>query len=144
MEYHRENSLGEFQKRLDETIAEGADQARVHLESQLVPLMESWEKNGQMQKQEWMEQLKKATEDLIGQYKNRLENVSNSWMLTAATTLGQNSQAILDTLAQSAEKRLRETFVEVLAGVGDTLKERLLNLSTDYGPESDDPAPRKK
>lgn len=144
MEYHRENSLGEFQKRLDETIAEGADQARVHLESQLVPLMESWEKNGQIQKQEWMAQLNKATEDLIGQYKNRLENVSNSWMLTAATTLGQNSQAILDTLAQSAEKRLRETFVEVLAGVGDTLKERLLNLSTDYGPEGDDPAPRKK
>lgn len=144
MEYHRENSLGEFQKRLDETIAEGAEQARVHLESQLVPLMESWEKNGHVQKQQWMEQLNKATEDLIGQYKNRLENVSNSWMLTAATTLGQNSQAILDTLAQSAEKRLRETFVEVLAGVGDTLKERLLNLSTDYGPDSDSPAPRKK
>ena len=144
MEYQRESSLGEFQKRLDETIAEGADQARVHLESQLVPLMESWEKNGQMQKQEWMEQLNKATEELIGQYKKRLENVSNSWMLTSATTLGQNSQAILDTLAQSAEKRLRETFVEVLAGVGETLKERLLELSTDYGPENDDPAPRKK
>ena len=144
MEYHRENSLGEFQKRLDETIAEGADQARVHLESQLVPLMESWEQSGKMHKQEWMDQLNKATEDLIGQYKSRLENVSNSWMLTSAATLGQNSQAILDNLAQSAEKRLRGTFVEVLAGIGDTVKERLQKLSTDYGSESDDPAPRKK
>ncbi len=144
MEYHRENSLGEFQKRLDETIAEGAAQARAHLESQLVPLMESWEQSGKMQKQEWMDQLNKATEDLIGQYKSRLENVSNSWMLTSAATLGQNSQAILDNLAQSAEKRLRGTFVEVLAGIGDTVKERLLKLSTDYGSESDDPAPRKK
>jgi hypothetical protein len=144
MEYHRENSLGEFQKRLDATIAEGADQARVRLESQLVPLMESWEQNGKTHKQEWMEQLNKATEDLIGQYKSRLENVSNSWMLTSAATLGQNSQAIIDNLAQSAEKRLRETFVEVLAGLGETLKERLLKLSTDYGPDSDDPAPRKK
>jgi hypothetical protein len=50
----------------------------------------------------------------------------------------------MDTLAKSAEKRLRETCAEVLAGMGDTLKERLLGLSTGFATEDDDETPGKK
>ena len=82
-----------------------------------------------------MEQLRKSTDESIEQYKTRLENASNSWLLASATTLGQNSQAILDTLAKAAEKRLRETCAEVLAGIGDTIKDRLMGISAGFSEE---------
>jgi hypothetical protein len=91
-----------------------------------------------------MEQLKKSNEEAIELYKTRLENASNSWLLASATTLGQHSQTVLDTIAKAAEKRLRETCSEVLGSMGDTLKARLLGLSTDFGPEPDDEFPPKK
>jgi hypothetical protein len=47
---------------------------------------------------------------------------------------------VLDTLAKSAEKRMRETVSGVLAGMGDTLKDRLLGISSDLDTE-DDPGP---
>ena len=144
MEFNREGSLTEFQKTIDEKVMEGVENARTHLQAQLMPLMEAWEARREAQQREWFEQLKAASDQTIEQYKGRLENASNSWLLASATTLGQNSQAILDTLAQAAEKRLRETCAEVLAGMGDTLKERLLGISTHFGPDDEERRNKKR
>ncbi len=146
VEYNREASLEEFQKALDHKMTQGVEQAQVFLQSQLAPLIEALEENRQKQQRDWIENLKKSTEESIEQYKSRLENASNSWLLASATTLGQHSQAVLDTLAKAAEKRMRESIAGVLAGMGDTLKDRLLGLSSDLGPEDedDDVAPPEK
>jgi hypothetical protein len=144
MEFGREGSLVEYQKMLDERMMLGVEQATVHLHSQLGPLLEEWESKRESEKKLWMEQLKKTNDEAIELYKTRLENASNSWLLASATTLGQHSQTVLDTIAKAAEKRLRETCSEVLGSMGDTLKARLLGLSTDFGPEPDDEFPPKK
>jgi hypothetical protein len=143
MEYNREVSLDEFQKKMDERLAQGVEHARAYLQTQLLPLMQKWEEGREAQQREWMEQLKKSANESIGDYKSRLENASNSWLLASATTLGQHSQAVLETIAKAAEKRLRETCADVLAGMGDTLKERLLGISSDFT-ASDDETPDDK
>jgi hypothetical protein len=99
--------------------------------------MEEWDAERESEKRVWMENLKKQNDESIVHYKTRLENASNSWLLASAATLGQNSQAMLDTLAKAAEKRIRETCADVLAGMGDTLKERLLGISTKFGAEDE-------
>ena len=144
MEFNREGSLAEFQQKLDERMMEGVEQARTFLQSQLAPLIETWEEKREAEKEEWKIQLKQSTEESIEQYKARLENASNSWLLASATTLGQHSQSVLDTIAKAAEKRLRDTCSQVLAGMGDTLKERLLGISTDLNTDEDEDSPKNK
>jgi hypothetical protein len=146
MEYNREESLTQFQKLLDDKMTQGVEQAQTYLQSQLVPLAESFEAQHQAQQRDWLGQLKKSTDESIEQYKARLENTSNSWLLASATTLGQHSQTVLDTLAKAAEKRMRESIAGVLAGMGDTLKDRLLGISSDFGADDEDDgeAPSKK
>jgi len=51
---------------------------------------------------------------------------------------------MLDTIAKAAEKRLRDTCSDVLAGMGDTLKERLLGMSSDFHTEEDEDSPKNK
>jgi hypothetical protein len=137
MEYNREGSLAQFQEVLDEKMMQGVEQAGTYLQSQLVPLLESWEAKREAEKLEWMEHIKKSSEESIEAYKARLENTTNGWLLASAATLGQNSQAVLDSLAKTAEKRMRETCSQVLAGMGDTLKERLLGISTTFNSAED-------
>lgn len=144
MEYNREGALAEFQRNLDEKMLSGIEQARDHLQTQLLSLIESFEAKRQAEQAEWMEQLKRSSDESIEAYKSRLENASNSWLLASATTLGQSSQAVMDTLSRSAEKRLREVCAEVLAGMGDTLKERLLGISSGFASEDEDGKPEKK
>ena len=138
MEFNREGSLAEFQKHIDTRMMESVEQASVHLQSQLIPMMEQWDAKREAEKKEWMERLKKSTDESIEAYKVRLENASNSWLLASATTLGQHSQTVLDTIAKAAEKRLRDTCSEVLAGMGDTLKSRLLGISDDMSADDAD------
>jgi hypothetical protein len=144
MEFNREGSLVEFQSQLDQRMLDGVEQARVYLQSQMMPIVENWQAQQEQEKKAWMERLKKATDENIEHYKERLENASNSWLLASATTLGQHSQTVLDTIAKAAEKRLRDTCSEVLSGMGDTLKNRLLGLSADFRPdEEDDDLPKQ-
>jgi hypothetical protein len=138
MDANRDGSLSEFQKTLEKTMLQNVEQAQVHFQSQIGPVIEALEANRQRQHQEWMSQLKKSTEESIEQYKTRLENASNSWLLASATTLGQHSQAVLDTLAKAAEKRMRESVAGVLAGMGDTLKDRLMGISSGIAAETDE------
>ncbi|HXX45688.1 MAG TPA: hypothetical protein VEJ38_13255 [Candidatus Acidoferrales bacterium] len=144
MEYVREQSLGDYEKALEERMAQNVEHAHMLLQNQLGPLVEAWETKRSQEQREWIEKVKKSADESIEQYKARLENASNSWLLASATTLGQHSQAVLDTLAKAAEKRMRETIAEVLAGMGDTLKDRLLGLSTNFSPEDEDEVPPKK
>jgi hypothetical protein len=144
MEYDREGALAEFQTSLDEKMLSGVEQARDNLQIQLMSLIESFEAKRQAEQAEWMEQIKKSADESIESYKARLENASNSWLLASATTLGQSSQAVMDTLSRSAEKRLREVCAEVLAGMGDTLKERLLGISSGFSTEEEGTKPEKK
>jgi len=144
MEFTREGALAEFQKTVDEGILNGVEQARAELQGQLQPLMEAMEAERQSQQKQLMELLQKSGNESIEEYKARLENASNSWLLASATTLGQHSQVVLDTLAKAAEKRLRDTCKDVLAGMGDTLKKRMLDISGDFtSDEDDEDLPRK-
>ena len=148
MDSNRENHLAVFQKSLEDRMLQAVEQAQIHLQSQIGPVVEALEASRLRQHQEWMERLKKSTDESIEQYKARLENASNSWLLASATTLGQHSQAVLDTLAKAAEKRMRESVAGVLAGMGDTLKDRLMGISSGIAAEGededDDPRPAKK
>ena len=143
IEYTRERSLVEFEKKMEARIAQSVEQAQIALQSQLGPIIEVWEAKRREQQEEWFEQVKKSANESIEQYKARLENASNSWLLASATTLGQHSQDVLDTLAKSAEKRMRDAIAEVLAGIGDTLKDRLFGISTNFSSEEDKEPPRK-
>ncbi len=140
MEFSREGVLAEFQKSMDERLQRGVDQAKERLHSELQPLMRAVDSTWQAKQREWIEQLQKTTDESIEQYKARLENASNSWLLASATTLGQHSQTVLDTIAKAAEKRLRDTCRDVLANMGDTLKERMLGLSSGFSDEEDGPS----
>ena len=143
MEFTREGSLAEYQKMLDDRMIEGVEQAGVHLQSQLIPLIEEWEARREAEKKEWMEHLKKTNDESIEAYKARLENASNSWLLASATTLGQHSQAVLDTIAKAAENASVKPAPKFSQLWATPLKSRLLGLSTDFGPQEDDEFPPK-
>jgi len=124
-------AMAEFENRLEERMVQGAAQARRDLEQQLKPLVEQFYTARDEEQGAWLERMKATVEESIVQYKDRLENASNSWLLASATMLGSHSKGVLDTLSHAAEERLRDTCSDVFANLGETLRSRLLGLSTD-------------
>ncbi|MFZ0700823.1 MAG: hypothetical protein WAN10_05980 [Candidatus Acidiferrales bacterium] len=139
-----EGAIAEFNAHLQQRLAEGAEEVRRNLEAQLQPLADEFHSRRDAEQSAWIERMKGTVEQSIEQYKERLENASNSWLLASATMLGQNSKGVLDTLSHAAEERLRTTCADVFANLGETLRARLLGLSSDVGGEKDKNPPEKK
>ncbi len=70
----------------------------------------------------------------MDEYKERLENASNSWLVTTVTKLNQRSESLIDELAASAEKRLKAVCGNVFTEMGETLRQRLAGLTAAFGP----------
>ncbi|MCL4524061.1 MAG: hypothetical protein M1453_04845 [Acidobacteria bacterium] len=121
----------EFQTRVAERLRQSVNEAKQEFQAQLVPVLETWRAEARANQEQWLQSLDRKGNESVEQFKLRLENVSNSWMVAAVTTLSQHSQGVLDSLAQAVEQRLRDTCAEVFAGVGENMRQRLLGMSED-------------
>jgi hypothetical protein len=129
-------TTSEFQTRVAERLRQSVNDAKQEFQTQLVPVLDGWREETRAQQEQWLQSLTRKENESVEQFKQRLENVSNSWMVAAVTTLSQHSQGVLDSLAKAVEQRLRDTCAEVFAGVGESMRQRLLGLSTDLKKES--------
>jgi vacuolar-type H+-ATPase subunit E/Vma4 len=82
-------------------------------------------------------------EQAAEQYKSRLENVSNQWMLATVASLDHQSREMISGIATAAEERLREACSQVFAGVGESLRERLREMAQSFTPPAEPPARAK-
>jgi hypothetical protein len=133
---HQE-SLPEFNTRLNEQIQAGVNNARDFLQAQFFPMIDSWKAQWESEQSDWLQRIGRASGEAVEQYKSRLENASNSWLLASSATFGQRSQAMLESMATTAEQRLRETCAQVLAAMGEMLRQRLVGLSSNVAPVDD-------
>lgn len=142
-----QEAMADFNALLEQRLAESAREMRRTLQEQLQPLIDDFHSKRDAEQDAWLERMKGTVEQSIDQYKERLENASNSWLLASATTLGQHSKGVLETLSHAAEERLRDTCADVFANLGETLRQRMMGISSDVGTEktaADKKPPEKK
>jgi hypothetical protein len=137
-----EKSANEFRSALMQQSQEGLAEARRELASQVDLAKDNLRIEGQTQEQHLRRTMASLAESALTEYKQRLENASNSWLVTTVSRLNQQSEAQIAALEQSAEQRLRETCNQVFAGLGETLRRRMLDVLAPPAEKSDVPGPK--
>ena len=82
-------------------------------------------------------------EQATEQYKSRLENVSNQWMLATVASLDHQSREMISGIAATAEEKLRQACAKVFDRVGESLRERLKEMAQDLTPPTEPPTRAK-
>jgi hypothetical protein len=113
---------------VDQRLKESQEKARAEFEA----LWESWRKMTAEQQEEVRSGLHRLGDEAVGEFRGRLENISNSWMVATVTTLNHQSRDVIAQIAATAEERLREASAEVFARFGDTLRERLQQIAAGF------------
>jgi hypothetical protein len=119
----------EFQNTLSQQTQQSLAQGKQELASQLDLAKDNLRSEAQSLDTELRTSLHSLSTRAMDEYKQRLENASNSWLLTTVTKLNQQSEGLLNQLAASTEKRLRAACSSVFAEIGETLRQRLAGLS---------------
>lgn len=136
----QEEFLLRFQAAMSDAVVKGVAEAEEKAQAGFATLWEAWRKMSENNLAEMRGAICKIHDESAEQYRGRLENISNSWMVATVTTLDHQSRDVIAKIAATAEEKLREASAEVFARFGDTLRERLQQIATGF----DKPTPPKQ
>ncbi len=128
--------LRRFQTSMTGAVEKGLQEAQQQVESSFAALLDSWKSMHESKQTELRGAFGKISDESAEQYRSRLENISNSWMVATVATLDHQSRDVIAKIATSAEERLREATSEVFSKFGDTLRERLQQIAQGFEPNN--------
>ncbi len=129
---HIGESLSEFQNRVARRMEQAVGEANQEFQTSLLPILDSLRTQREAQQREWSESLMRQSNESVESYKERLQNVSNSWMVASVTALNSHSQTLMNSLTLTAEQRLREACSQAFTGLAETLRDRMMGLSAEF------------
>jgi hypothetical protein len=141
LESDSRSTAGEFQRVLSQQAQQTVAQGRQELTSQVDQAKGSLRAEAQSLDRQMQTSMQSLTAHAMDEYKQRLENASNSWLVTTVTKLNQQSENLIDRLAATTEQRLRGVCSTVVAEVGETLRRRLTGLFPGDAPAPNAPHP---
>jgi hypothetical protein len=130
----QEGFLRRFQSSMGGALEAGVAEAQKKVSEGFGPLLDSWKAMTVAHQQEMQNIYAQTGEQAAEQYKSRLENVSNQWMLATVASLDHQSRDMISGIAATAEEKLREACAQVFAGVGESLRERLREMAQSFAP----------
>ena len=123
----------------DQTLAHGKQELTNHVDQSKDALrIES-----QARERQFQESLTSLGAFAMDEHKQRLDNASNSWLLTTVAKLNQQSEALIDDLAHTTETKLRAVCGAIFAEVGETLRQRLAGLAAPPAAPTNFPEEKK-
>jgi len=133
----QEDFLRRFQNGMSGAMEAGVAEANQRVQAGFEPLLESWKSMTGSQQREMQSVYSRLGEEAAAHYRERLDNVSNQWMLATVTSFDHQSRDSVTRIAASAEEKLRETCTKVFADIGDALRDRMQQIASRLDP----PAP---
>src|SRR6266850_2217371 len=124
--------LRRFQAAMGGALEAGVADGRKKVEEGFEPLLASWKSMTDAHQKEMERAYGQIGQQAVENYKSKLENVSNQWMLATVASLDHQSRDLISGIAATAEQRLREACAQVFAGVGESLRERLKEIASGF------------
>src|SRR6266705_3140635 len=133
----QEAFLRRFQSSMSGALEAGVAEAQKKVSEGFGPLLDSWKAMTLAHQQEMRGIYNQMGEQAAEQYKGRLDNVSNQWMLATVTSLDHRSREMISRIAATAEEKLREACTQVFERVGESLRERLREMAQNFTPPTE-------
>jgi hypothetical protein len=132
----QESFLKRFQAGMATALENGVREAQEKISDGFLPLWESWKAMTDKQQEELRVSMADLSSTATGEFKTRLENVSNTWLLTTVAKLDHQSRDVVSGLSASAEEKLRSACAEVFSNVGESLRKRLQEITAEFSKTS--------
>ena len=129
----QESFLRRFQTTMSGAVEAGVAEANQKVQAGFGPLLDAWKSMTEVQQAELRGLYARAGEQAAENFRGRLENVSNQWMLATVASLDHQSREVVSGIAATAEEKLRDTCTKVFSDIGESLRERLTQIASNLG-----------
>ena len=119
----------DFQRALSQHAQQTLAQGKQELSAQIDQAKASLFVQSQGLEQKLQASLNSFGTVAMSEHKQRLENASNSWLLTTVSKLNQQSESLIKQLSDETDKRLKGVCYDVFAEMGEVLRQRFAALA---------------
>jgi hypothetical protein len=127
----QEDFLRRFQEGMISVMETGVAEAHQRVQAGFEPLLESWKSMTGAQQREMQTIYSRIGEQAAEHFRERLDNVSNQWMLATVSSLDHQARESVARIAANAEEKLRETCTRVFSEIGNALRDRTQQSATN-------------
>ncbi len=128
----QESFLQRFQAGMAAALETEVREAQEKINDGFAPLWESWKARTEKQQEELRTSMADLSNRATGDFKTRLDNLSNTWLLTTVAKLDHQSRDVVSGLSASAEEKMRSACAEVFSNVGESLRRRLQEITEEF------------
>jgi hypothetical protein len=128
----QESFLRRFQNAMSGAMEAGVAEANEKVQGGFGPLLDAWKSMTEAQQAEMRRLYARVGEQAAENFRGRLENVSNQWMLATVASLDHQSREVVSGIAATAEEKLRDTCTRVFSDIGESLRERLTQIAASF------------
>ena len=132
---------------LESNIERGRDA----LKAEFAATLEEYRAEREAHQENWRASLEDLSGVAAEKYRDRLETMCDSWMVSSVRRLNEHGQNVIESLMRTADQGLRDSCAKVFDGLGEMLRERATNAAGVAGfapPQSRDageqPTPRNE
>ena len=100
--------LEDFHQRANVEIDQAASNVQQNFKSSLTLIADEIRANSEARQRVWQDEVAQSSEQHSAQFRQKLETIVRSSMVTAISALNENSRVLLDSLSKEAEEQLRE------------------------------------
>jgi len=126
----------EFQRALSQHAQQSLALGKQELGIQIDQAKDTLVIESQAQERQFRASLTSHAAVAMDAHSERLENASNSWLLTTVTKLNQQSETLIAELADTTDRKLKAVCGSVFSEMGETLRQRLAGLAAPLGSPS--------
>ena len=124
----------EFQRALSQHAQQTLAQGMRDLASQIDQAKTGLQNESQALERQYRMSLQPLANAAMEEHKKRLDNASNSWLLTTVSKLNEQSETLIENLVQATEKKLKAVCSTVISEMGATLRQRLTGIAAPPKP----------
>ena len=128
----QEAFLRRFHDAMGKALEAGVAEAQQRVASGFGPLLDSWKQMTTTHQTEMRQLFAQMADKAAEEHRQRLEGVSNQWLLATVAGLDKQSREVVSNVAADAQEKLRQICAHVFAGIGETLRERLKQLAAGF------------
>jgi len=105
---------------LEGTIAE----SRNSLAAEFASALSAHHAKREAHERRWNEDLERMSDEAVARHQDRLQNASDSWVVSSVRRLNEHGQTAIEALIHSADEALRDSCAKLFQGLSQMLRER--------------------
>ncbi len=145
LEANAQASIEQLRTQMASQLERSITEGRSALAAEFASALNAHRAEREDHERSWADDLQRMSDETVARHQQRLENASDSWVVSSVRRLNEHGQSAIESLMHSADETVRESCAKLFQGLSQMLRERPAHRSAPLGfpPDSEcaEPAP---